>query len=77
MTLFEMTQLVCGELPAGFEIIIRMENGAGACDLFPPNQEIFMQGDLLQDADLEEQIIELVKMAKGEPSKYDDFGVIS
>lgn len=70
MTIHEMTQLVCGELPEGYELKIAMENGAGEAVLYLPN-EGYIDGTNLADAGIEKQIVELVKLAKGEPSEYD------
>lgn len=70
MTIHDMTQLVCGELPEGYELKIAMENGAGEAVLYLP-EEGYIDGTNLADADIEKQVVELVKLAKGEPSEYD------
>jgi hypothetical protein len=75
MTLHDMTQLACGELPEGYQIHIHMENGYGEATLYFPTQEPPYDGSLdgstLADANIEKQVVELVKLAKGEPSEYD------
>jgi len=75
MTIHGMTQLVCGELPENYQIHIHMENGYGEAILYFPTQEPPYDGSLdgstLADANIEKQIVELVKLAKGEPSEYD------
>ena len=47
-----------------------MENGAGEAVLYLPD-EGYIDGTNLADAGIEKQIIELVKLAKEEPSEYD------
>lgn len=69
MTVYDLTQLVCGELPEGFEMGIHLENGYGGVKLeMDDGGEV--EGDELADSSLETQIVELVKLAKGEPSEY-------
>ena len=69
ISLHDLTQLVCGELPEGFEMEIHLENGYGGVKLeMDDGGEV--EGDELADSNLETQIIELVKLAKGEPSDY-------
>lgn len=74
ITIYDMTQLVCGELPENYQIHIHMEKGYGEAILYFPTQEPPYDGSLdgstLADANIEKQIVELVKLAKGEPSEY-------
>ena len=57
-------------MPEGFEIVVTMENGCGTVKLYTDSDEV-IDGDDLDNSDMEKQIIELVKLAKEEPSEFD------
>jgi hypothetical protein len=71
MTVFEMTQLVCGKLPDGYEMVVNMENGCGTVKLYTGGDDV-IEGDVIGVAELETQIVELVKLANEEPSMFDN-----
>lgn len=65
-----LLNMVCGELPPGSEMTINLESGCASVTLYTDG-DATIDGDDLCDETIETQIIELVKVAKEEPSKFD------
>ena len=60
--LYEAVQKVCEELPEGYEITIRMENGAGWIELETPNGTV----DIDSTETLEEGVLVALQYALDE-----------
>ena len=70
MNFNDILNMVCKELPPGYEMTINLENGCGTVTLYTDGDDV-IDGDYLCDETLETRIIELVKVAKEEPSMFD------